>query len=107
MANIDQDGVLDLLRDVIDPELGFNIVDIGLIYGVELGPDSLSVRMTMTSPACPMGDMLYDEVRQTLLDALPEDWKIGVEVVWEPAWSPARMSPELRQRFGWQDDHQA
>lgn len=107
MANIDRNSVLDLLRDVIDPELGFNIVDIGLIYGIELEGNRLDVRMTMTSPACPMGDMLYDDVRQALSDGLPDDWHINVEVVWDPAWSPARMSPELRQRFGWQDEPSA
>ena len=72
-----------LLRQVIDPEVGANIVDMGLIYEVAVGADAIRISMTMTSPACPMGEMILDEVRAVLADELP-GWPAEVALVWEP-----------------------
>ena len=63
---MDEDALLDALRTVDDPEAGMNIVDLGLVYGVEATPPTATVRMTMTSPACPLGDYLSDAVRGAL-----------------------------------------
>ena len=97
------DEILALLRHVDDPEVGVNIVDLGLVYGVDVCPrQGVHVRMTMTSAACPMSEMLVDEVAGTLEMALPLDTPVEVELVWEPPWSPERMSPQARKILGWQ-----
>ena len=99
-ARPDADSVRALLRQVIDPEVGANIVDMGLIYEVTVGADAIRISMTMTSPACPMGEMILDEVRAVLADELP-GWPAEVVLVWEPPWNPSMMSERTRQNFGW------
>ena len=99
-ARPDADSVRALLRQVIDPEVGANIVDMGLIYEVTVGADAIRISMTMTSPACPMGEMILDEVRAVLADKLP-GWPAEVALVWEPPWNPSMMSERTRQNFGW------
>jgi metal-sulfur cluster biosynthetic enzyme len=98
---MDRDALLDALRVVDDPEAGMNIVDLGLVYGVEAMPPKVTVQMTMTSPACPMGDYLTDAVRNALLGRFAELTEVAVELVWEPPWTPERMSGEARDFFGW------
>ena len=89
------------LRQVIDPEAGMNIVDLGLIYRIEIADATVIVEMTMTSPACPMGDMLSAEVAAVLQDILPDSLRPDVRLVWSPPWDSALMSEEARQHFGW------
>ncbi len=91
------------LRQVIDPELGMNIVDLGLIYRLDIGPQGVALDLTMTSPACPLGEMILQDVESALRAALPADTAIALNLVWSPPWSPALMSPEARQHFGWAD----
>lgn len=91
----------EALLKVADPEIGENIVDLGLIYGAEVGEKSIIIDMTMTSPACPMGEMLLDEVHAELLHAFP-DAKIELRLVWEPAWSPDMMSDQAKKNLGWE-----
>lgn len=89
------------LRQVLDPEIGENIVDLGLIYGVALEGNTVSVNLTMTSPACPMGEMLLDDIHASLTRALPSDMEIDIHLVWTPPWTPDMISPEAKQRLGW------
>lgn len=96
-----EEALLDALRSVDDPEAGMNIVELGLVYGVEAAPPVATVSMTMTSPACPMGDYLTDAVRDALLGRFPELTRVDVELVWDPPWTPERMSEEARNFFGW------
>lgn len=91
------------LRQVIDPEVGMNIVELGLIYRLALGVQTLEVDMTMTSPACPMGEALLEDVEAALKKALPAGWALDLALVWEPPWSPERMSEEARAHFGWDE----
>jgi metal-sulfur cluster biosynthetic enzyme len=93
-------AVREALQKVIDPEIGESIVDVGLIYGIELQDNAISIRMTMTSPACPMGEMILDEVHAELVHAFPEA-EIDIEMVWEPVWNPDMISPEAKARLGW------
>jgi metal-sulfur cluster biosynthetic enzyme len=101
MTDPTEEALLDALRSVDDPEAGMNIVELGLIYGVEATPPIATVRMTMTSAACPLGDYLSDAVRDTLRARFPELEQVNVELVWEPPWTPERMSEEARNFFGW------
>jgi metal-sulfur cluster biosynthetic enzyme len=98
---MDEAALLDALRAVDDPEAGMNIVELGLVYGVEATPPKATVRMTMTSPACPLGDYLGDAVREALRARFPEITRVEIEMVWEPPWTPERMSEEARNFFGW------
>jgi len=93
--------VLALLRRVHDPEVGINIVDLGLIYGIQATPEQLQVVMTLTSPGCPVGDQLTTEVRQLLLTLAQPGCDVQVHLVWEPAWQPERMSEAARRDLGW------
>jgi metal-sulfur cluster biosynthetic enzyme len=92
--------VHEALRTVIDPELGVNIVDLGLVYEVELRDGIAHVTLTTTTPACPIGAFLEDQVRWAVLRL---DGILGVEVqvVHEPPWTPARMSEVARRLLGW------
>lgn len=96
-----EEALLEALRSVNDPEAGMNIVELGLVYGAEANPPNARVRMTMTSAACPLGDVLSDAVRDTLRARFPELEQVEVELVWEPPWTPERMSEEARNFFGW------
>lgn len=98
-ARLTEERVRAVLRDVIDPELGVNIVDLGLIYGVDLAGDRVDIRMTMTTPGCPAANYIEQEVWDRLL-RLPGVAKVRVEVVGYPPWSPDRMSEEARRALG-------
>lgn len=97
----DEESVRDALREVNDPEVGMNIVDLGLVYDVEVSPVRVRVAMTMTSPTCPMGDYLVDSVRDAVRRAAPEVPDVEVKLVWDPPWTPERMNEDARKFFGW------
>jgi len=96
-----EDTVRDALRMVMDPEAGMNIVDLGLVYGIEASDAGVKVEMTMTSAACPMADMIVDDAYKALEGALPADTPIDIELVWDPPWTPELMSGLAREQFGW------
>lgn len=100
----DETAIRDRLRRVIDPEAGLNIVDLGLVYRVDIDARRVRIEMTMTSPACPLGDMITDEVREVLAGALPAGCAAEVALVWEPPWQQSMMSETGRRHFGWTDD---
>ena len=91
--------IRDALRTVIDPELGVNIVDLGLVYRVEIEAPRVRVEMTMTSPACPLGDYLKGLVEAAVKAAVPGVEHVEVALVWEPPWDPERMSDEARRQL--------
>ena len=97
----DPDAIRHALRRVMDPEVGVNIVDLGLIYKIESKPGELYIEMTMTSPACPLADMILDDIDSVLDPLVPPEVEIRVEIVWDPPWSPDKMAPEAREHFGW------
>ena len=104
MTIVDEYTVRDALSRVVDPEAGVNIVDLGLVYGVEVTPRRVQVRMTMTSAACPMTELIVDDMHEQLAAVLPPDVAIDVELVWDPPWTPDRMSQAARSIFGWQPE---
>lgn len=95
-----RDAALTELRGVIDPEVGINVVDLGLVYGVDVEGGKVRVRMTMTSPTCPLGEQIATDARARVL-ALPGVAEVEVELVWDPPWSPERLAPPARQALGW------
>jgi len=93
--------VRSLLHNVIDPEVGMNIVDLGLVYGVEISANKLRVDLTMTTRACPMSEMIIDDARQALAGLAPPGTEIDINLVWEPPWDPGKMSEHAHEHFGW------
>jgi metal-sulfur cluster biosynthetic enzyme len=90
-----------LLRAVIDPELGVNIVDLGLVCDIAVDPGgTVAIAMTLTTPGCPLGGFLEDEIRACLTQ-LPQVRDVLVELVWEPPWKPAAMSDAAKEQLGW------
>ncbi len=91
------EDVLEALRDVVDPELGINVVDLGLIYGVTLGGDGLAtIDMTLTSAACPLTDVIEDQAAAALEGIVP-DFKINW--VWLPPWGPDKITEDGREQL--------
>ena len=97
----DDEAVREALRQVEDPEAGMNIVDLGLVYAVEVSADAVHVDLTMTTAACPMADMIMDEVRDVIRSITPADICIDVRLVWDPPWTPDKMTGVAREHFGW------
>ena len=93
--------VTGLLREVIDPELGVNIVDLGLVYGLSVEDGGrVEIEMTLTTPGCPLGGFLEDEIR-ACLSQLPQVRDVSLRLVWQPPWDPERMSDAGREQLGW------
>ena len=96
---VTEEEVREALKDVIDPELGYNIVDIGLIYGVTIEEDHVDIVMTMTTPGCPATNYIQEGTHQRLL-AMDGVSDATVNVVWQPPWEPAMMSDDAKEYFG-------
>lgn len=90
-----EERVIEALRDVVDPELGINIVDLGLVYGVRMAGEVAEIEMTLTSPACPLTDVIEGGVFGAL-DGLVADHTI--DWVWSPPWTPDRMTADGRDQ---------
>lgn len=96
-----KEQVMSALKRVIDPELGINVVDLGLIYNLDVDDDgNVRIRMTLTTPGCPLHDSISNGVRQAAL-GVPEVKGVDVELVWDPAWTPERITDEGRRKLGW------
>jgi metal-sulfur cluster biosynthetic enzyme len=94
--------VCRLLRTVIDPELGVNIVDLGLVYAIVIDDDAgtVALEMTLTTPGCPLSGFLDDQIRGCLAQ-LPQVREVAITLVWDPPWDPEAMSDDARRALGW------
>ena len=99
VREITEDIVKEALKDVIDPELGYNVVDLGLIYGVTIQDAQVDIVMTMTTPGCPATDYIRNGTHQCLL-AIDGVDEATVNVIWSPPWEPAMMSDDAKTYFG-------
>jgi metal-sulfur cluster biosynthetic enzyme len=96
-GNAETEEVLEALRDVVDPELGINVVDLGLVYGVDLAADRVAtIDMTLTSAACPLTDVIEDQAREAL-EGIVQDFRINW--VWLPPWGPERITEDGREQL--------
>lgn len=93
--------VIAALTRVVDPEVALSIVDLGLIHAVTITDRDARVRMTMTSAACPVTDLIVEEVESELDRVLPAGCAIDVELCWEPPWAPDQMSERARRFMQW------
>ncbi len=97
-----QRQVWDALRQVVDPELGINIVDLGLVYDVSVDDGRVRVQITMTTPACPLHSYVLDAIHFFLLRDVPWVREVDVRLVWDPPWHPDMMSAEAKRQLGWE-----
>jgi len=94
------DAIRKALRAVKDPELNLNIIDIGLVYDVEVtDPGRVRVKMTLTSPGCPAGTEILDDVKRVVADMEGVE-SVDVDLVWDPYWTPEKMDPRVRAFLG-------
>ena len=100
-VRVSEDDVRAALRTVEDPEAGMSVLDLGLVYVIALEPAKVRVEMTMTSPACPASDYIVDEAAAAIRAVAPEGTGVEVRLVWDPPWTPERMSAEAQEKFGW------
>jgi metal-sulfur cluster biosynthetic enzyme len=94
------DQVRDALRQVLDPEAGLNIVDLGLIYDIEATDGAVTVTMTFTSPGCPAGEMLAAAAQQ-VVEAIKGVRTVSLDISFDPPWTPESISPDGRALLGW------
>ncbi|MHB2021563.1 MAG: metal-sulfur cluster assembly factor [Candidatus Xenobia bacterium] len=97
MATVEE--LREALKDIYDPEIPVNIVDLGLVYDVQQDEDVVKVKMTLTTPGCGMAGMITDEVKERLL-LIPGVADVKVDIVWEPPWHPDMISEEAREVLG-------
>lgn len=93
------DEAWEALKQIIDPEIGLNIVTLGLVYDVEVQGTQVNVNMTLTSPGCPVGPQILNGAKMVLEDLEGID-EANIQLVWEPFWSPDRIDPEARAALG-------
>ena len=96
-AGTDFEDVLEAMRDVVDPELGVNVVDLGLVYGVAIGEDgAATIDMTLTSAACPLTDVIEDQAAAALEGLVPD---FRINWVWMPPWGPDKITEDGREQL--------
>ncbi|HET9661608.1 MAG TPA: metal-sulfur cluster assembly factor [Thermomicrobiales bacterium] len=94
-------SVWDVLHSVIDPEVGINIVDLGLVYGVDIDGDDVKVTMTLTTPGCPLHDTIAEAVDTSIHYFVPYCENVSIDLVWEPRWSPSMITEAGLKALGW------
>ena len=97
-VGLKNDEIVEVLRQIIDPEIHYNIYDMGLIYDIRINGFLVDVDMTLTSPGCPFGPMLIHQVKESIRDLGADE--VNLEIVWDPPWSPERMTEEARLELG-------
>lgn len=97
-TNITDDMIYDALRNVYDPELPVNIVDLGLIYDTKISGSNIQLKMTLTTPGCSMGAMIAGQAEMALKEIGADN--VLIDIVWDPPWNPDMMSDEARQKLG-------
>jgi FeS assembly SUF system protein len=99
VTELKEEDVIEVLRECFDPEIPVNIVDLGLIYEIAIKPERVDVKMTLTALGCPMAGEVMTDVRDHLL-TLPGVKDAGVELVYDPPWTPERMTEDARWELG-------
>lgn len=96
---VTEDKIRNALKEVIDPELGVNIVDLGLIYEIKIEEKNVDIKFTLTSPGCPVGPMIMDGIYNAV-QQFEELEKVNTGIVWSPPWDPSRMTEEAKDQLG-------
>ena len=99
--NPDEQRIYTALQSVIDPEIGENLIDLGLIYGITIKNNIATVTFTMTSYACPMSEIVIESIHDAVSKVLNKGIEPDLHLVWEPAWEPDMINAEAKKRLGW------
>jgi len=91
--------IREALKSVIDPELGINIVDLGLIYDIVINKGAVKVKMTLTTPMCPLGPLIVENARKAV-EGVPGVKDVDIEITFDPPWTMDRINPEIKERLG-------
>ena len=97
---VTRDDVFEALRGVEDPELGMDIVDLGLVYDVEVEATNVKVVHSLTSMGCPAGPMIQEDIVNTVRESFPDVENVDLELTWDPPWTPERMSDDAKFILG-------
>lgn len=97
---VTHDKVLEVLHDVYDPEIPVNVVDLGLVYGLEIRDEVVYLQLTMTAPGCPFHAQLTQDARDKIMEGT-DARDAEIEIVWDPPWTQERMTEEGRALLGW------
>lgn len=95
---VTKEEVIEVLKTCYDPEIPINIIDLGLVYGVEVKEDRVHIKMTLTMPGCPMGELIIENVKRKV-EAIEGVKEVKIELVWDPPWTPDRISKEAMKRI--------
>ena len=95
--------ILEALKNVVDPEIGMNIVDLGLVYAVDLEADKVHVDLTLTTPGCPLGPEIIRDIKRELW-GLTGIQQVDVDLVWKPLWKPSMMSDYAKDELGYDEE---
>ena len=95
-----KEDVMEVLKDVHDPEIGIDIVNLGLVYDVDITDAEIKVKMTLTAPGCPLSQSIGTYVTN-VLSVLDITKHVNLEIVWEPRWTPAMMTDRAREELGY------
>ena len=98
---MNEESIRTALKSVLDPEVGVNIVDLGLVYEVSIRPEEVYIQLTMTSPACPLHGVITRDMDKAVRQAYPDLGEMTIELVWDPPWSPDLMSAAAKKQLGW------
>jgi metal-sulfur cluster biosynthetic enzyme len=96
-----EDAVRQALRNVIDPEVGMNVVDLGLVYEIVVAAGRVRINLTMTTPACPMSSLIVEDAYREIHSITPPSADIDILLVWEPPWDSSMLSEQAKEHFGW------
>jgi len=96
---IEKENVLNALREVYDPEIPVNVVDLGLIYDITIDGENVHLKMTLTAPGCPLSAMIANDAKEKVIQNT-EAKHVEVEFVWEPKWTPDMMTEEAKKNLG-------
>ncbi len=98
--SVKKEAVMDALRSVMDPEIGIDVVSLGLVYDVNISSDGdVHIKMTMTTPGCPLVGMMTEDAKN-VIETIDGVKSVNVELVWDPPWTPDMIEPEVRARLG-------
>lgn len=98
-ATLSESEILDALKECYDPEIPVDIVNLGLVYGITIVDDWVGIKMTLTSPGCPASNTIAEQVKERLRK-LPGVADADVRIVWQPEWTPEKMSEEAKKKLG-------
>jgi metal-sulfur cluster biosynthetic enzyme len=97
---VDEDDVIDALSNVIDPELGLDFVELGLVYGIEIDEGTVNITFTLTTPACPIGPQVSEQMKE-FVGEVPGVEEVVPNMVFTPPWTPEKMSEDAKFALGY------